>query len=125
MGEEPAVGHHPGSTNDVAPVPMPTSNSQSNSNCQGSFIRDDASTASETINSEPGTARRSPIRFMRPAAKGPINPKNRIFTATAVEINARDQPNSASNRTIKRLGVERTPAPASSTTKVTPAITHA
>ena len=45
--------------------------------------------------------------------------------ATAVEIKARDQPNSASSGTISKLGVERTPAAGTNTRNVTAAIAQA
>ena len=62
---------------------------------------------------------------MTDAANGPIRPKSAMLIATASEMAARLQPNSASSGTISTPGVARMPAVISSTMKVTAAITQA
>ena len=69
--------------------------------------------------------RRTPKRSMIAAANGPTAPYSSRLTPIAKEIVARDQPNSASNGTIKTPGAARTPAVSSATTKTSPAMTQA
>ena len=54
-----------------------------------------------------------------------MSPNSAMLMATAAEITARLQPNSASSGTIRMPGVARMPAVTSSTTKVTAATTQA
>ncbi len=57
---------------------------------------------------------------MMAAANGPMQPYRMRLIEIANAIVARDQWNSCSSGTIRMPGVERTPAPVSSTTQVTP-----
>ena len=69
--------------------------------------------------------RRTPKRSMIAAANGPTAPYSNKLTPIAKEIVARDQPNSASNGTIRTPGAARTPAVSSATTKITAAMIQA
>jgi hypothetical protein len=48
----------------------------------------------ETVSSAPTTTRRTPKRSINPPAKGANRPKSMRLIETAIEMVARDQPNS-------------------------------
>ncbi len=67
----------------------------------------------------------APRRSTRAAAKGPIRPNSTRLTETAMEIVARDQPNSCSSGTIRTPGVARMAAAVSRVRNETASTTQA
>ena len=112
-------------TIDVTPVPVPTQMPHSSVICHWFCIRVLSATDTASSAMAARTRRRRPQRFMADAANGPISPNSAMLMATAAEIAARLQPNSASSGTISTPGVALMPAVTMSTTKVTAAMTHA
>ena len=112
-------------TIEVTPVPVPTQTPQSSVICHWCCIR--VLSATETASSAIAARirRRTPQRFIADAANGPISPNRAMLMATAAEIAARLQPNSASSGTISTPGVARMPAVTIRMTKVTAAMTQA
>ena len=113
------------STIEVTPVPVPTQMPQSSVICHWCCIRVVSATEIASSATAARISRRSPHRFIADAANGPIRPNSAMLIATAAEIAARLQPNSASSGTINTPGVARTPAVTISTRNVTPATIHA
>ena len=102
-----------------APDPSPTSTPQVRYNCQISVMNalDPAPMTNRAIDSR--TVRFRPMVWIRPAAKGPTSPNNRMFSETAPEITAAFQPNASCSGTISTPGVARTPTDARMTTNIT------
>ena len=113
------------STIEVTPVPVPTSTPQSSIRCHSVRITVVSATEIASNATAARTTRRSPQRSITDAANGPMRPKSAMLIATASEMTARLQPNSASSGTISTPGVARTPAVTSRTTKVAPATIQA
>ena len=67
---------------------------------------------------------RTPKRFMKTAAKGPISPNRARRSAKAVEISAFCQPNSCCKGSIITPAEPMAPAVASMVRKVAPATTQ-
>ncbi len=74
-----------------------------------------------TIDSEISIIRRTPKRFMKAAAKGPMPPNSRKRIASAPEISAALQPNSFCSGTMNTPGAPTAPATTSMVRKVVPA----
>ena len=113
------------STEAIVPAPRPTTTPQSRKSCQGEVMKTVSKDPPEIRTRAPTTTRRRPKRSISAAAKGPVRPKRTRLIETATEISARLQPNSLSRGTIRTPGVERKPADARSTRKVTPATIQA
>ena len=111
-------------TKAIDPVPHPTKNPQQITSAQGEVAKT-AKPAPRPIDvSAPITTRRTPKRSIKAAAKGAVSPYIKIFTLSATDRSARDQPNSSSIGTIKTDGVDRIPAAPISARNPTPAATH-
>jgi len=109
----------------IDPVPTPTTTPQSKSSCHGWCMKIVRPDPAETVSSAPTTTLRTPKRSIKPPANGAKRPKSIRLMETAIEIVARDQPNSCWSGTIRTAGVDRKPAAASSVNHVTAATTQA
>ncbi len=108
-----------------APEPIPTSTPQVRYSCHTWVMKalDPAPSTSSDI--ETSSVHFSPIVRSSAAAKGPTSPNNAIFSDTAPEMVATDQPKSRWSGNISTLGAARTPTEATMTTNITATITQA
>ena len=112
------------STMAVRPVPNPTTTPQSTNSCHGAVIPSEPASPAAISTSAVRATGRSPNRFMKPAANGPISPKSSRRIAMATEICSVDQPNSFSSGTIRTPGAPMAPAVTNIVRKVTAATTQ-
>jgi hypothetical protein len=82
------------STVAIDPVPTPTTTPHSRSSCHGSCMKTVSPDPADTVSSAPTTTRRTPKRSIKPPANGAKRPNSMRLMETAMEIVARDQPNS-------------------------------
>ncbi len=106
------------------PVPMPAMTPQKRISCQTCVMKSDPARPMKISVRADTTTCRTPKRFIRAAANGPIMPKSTRRMASAVEISAFDQPNSFSNGWIITPAVPSEPAVASIVRKVVNATTQ-
>ena len=103
----------------MQPEPMPDTTPQVSTSCQGWDMKRLAADETLIMASAAITVARMPKRCMAAAAKGPVRPNRKIPVAAAKLTVPRDQPNAAPQGTISTPGVDRSPAAASSATKIT------
>jgi hypothetical protein len=113
------------STLPTAPVPRPVTMPQNRNSCQIWVMKTSGARPSAIRPSPASMTRRGPNRSTSPPPSGPPRPKARMLTATASEIAAGPQPNSASSGLISTPGAARTPAAVSSVRTVTATTTQA
>jgi hypothetical protein len=112
------------STSAVMPVPRPTTTPHDRTNCQRPPMTIVPRIPATTSATAKLTTARRPKRLMNAAANGPIRPNSARRKASAVEMSALAQPNSASSGLMMTPEAPIAPAVASMTTKVTPRTTQ-
>ncbi|CAM8654470.1 hypothetical protein MCEMIE4_03078 [Sphingobium cupriresistens] len=100
---------------------MPITTPHSSTSCHNCVMPSDNNIPPMTIDSEINIMRRTPKRFMKAAANGPMPPNSRNRIASAPLISAALQPNSFCNGTIRTPGAPTAPATTSMVRKVVPA----
>lgn len=106
------------STMAVRPVPMPMTTPHSRTSCHNRVMPMDSNSPTTMIASETSIIRRTPKRFMKAAANGPIPPKRRKRMASAPEMSAVLQPNSLCRGMMNTPGAPTAPATTSMVRKV-------
>ena len=107
------------------PVAAPIRTPQSRSSCQSAVIQIVAAAPSDIAVRAPPITLRIPKRSIRAAENGAMAPKRTRLIPIASEIWSTPQPNSSPSGWIITVGVARTPAATSNTTKAAPRTTQA